>query len=174
VNVKAIVLGPLEENCYILEKDGKTLIIDPGAEFFKIEREIKNEVLAVIVTHSHHDHIGALEDVLTKYNCPKYDFSNLKEQEYQIGPFRFKIIYTKGHTDDSITIYFEDEKMMFAGDFIFKDSIGRWDLPTGNLDALKGSVKKIGKYPEDITVFSGHGPKTTIKDFKIWTRSYFI
>lgn len=171
MNVKRIVLGSLKENCYILEKNNKLLIIDPGADFFKIEREVHKEVEAVIITHGHYDHIGALQEVIKRYGCKEYGFSDLEEKHYEFGPFSFSIIYTQGHTDDSITVYFEDEKMMFAGDFIFKNGIGRWDLPTGNFDKLKKSIEKISSYPDYVKVFTGHGDETTIGEFKMWVDS---
>ena len=73
-----------------------------------------------------------------------------------------KVIYTPGHSKDSITFYFKKEQAMFIGDFIFKDSIGRCDLPGGNEEEMKDSLAKIKKYPSDITLYTGHDEVTTL------------
>ena len=112
MQVNRVVVGPLETNCYILIKDDKCLVIDPGDEIDKIKKEIGNkEVVGVIVTHYHFDHIGALnyfdKDLIL-------DKSNLEEKEYNINGFNFEIIYTPGHKEDCITIYFKKENIMFT------------------------------------------------------------
>ena len=71
--VKKVVVGNLEENCYFIIKDNSCIIVDPGDEFHKIDEIIKKlslNVVAVLITHAHFDHIGALEEVLNKYNVP--------------------------------------------------------------------------------------------------------
>ena len=74
---------------------------------------------------------------------------------------KFDVIYTPGHTDDSITFYFEKEKVMFVGDFIFKGSIGRLDFG-GNETDMKNSLKLIKKYPDDIIIYPGHNESTIL------------
>ena len=74
MNIKKIVVGQLEENCYILEKDGKYLVIDPGDEFKKIDAEIKGELEEILVTHNHFDHIGALKELEGKYGLKANDY----------------------------------------------------------------------------------------------------
>ena len=63
MKIKCLVVGELMANCYLLEKDGKVLIIDPGDEFKKIDKVISGEVEEILVTHSHQDHIGALKEL---------------------------------------------------------------------------------------------------------------
>ena len=151
MEIKCVVTGFLDENCYLLIKDGKCLVVDPGDDFHKIKDEIgDNKVLGVLITHSHADHIGALRNFLTKRSIKIFKKSNLEEKEYSIGDFKFKCIYTPGHSKDSVTFYFEEEKIMFIGDFIFKESIGRCDLPGGSEAEMKQSIKKILEYPDDI------------------------
>jgi len=155
-----IKVGPIQTNCYVLEKDNKVLVIDPGDEYKKIENVIgDNEVVGVIVTHHHFDHVGALN-----YFSPElvYDYSNLSVGNNVIGPFEFEVIYTPGHKSDCITIYFPLYKKMFTGDFLFKSTIGRTDLPTSNIDDMNNSLKKIFKYASDIEVYPGHGGSTII------------
>lgn len=165
MEIDKVVVGPLEENCYILSKNNTCLIVDPGAEYNKIREQIKdNKVLGVLITHSHFDHIGALRNFLTKRSIKIFKKSNLQEQEYNIGDFKFKCIYTPGHSKDSVTFYFEEEQIMFIGDFIFKDSIGRTDLPGGDANEMQNSIKKIKEYNPDIKIYPGHNEESTLKE----------
>ena len=167
MEIKKVVTGALDENCYILIQDGECLIVDPGADFPKIKDEIgANKVLGVLITHSHFDHIGALRNFLTKRSIKIFKRSNVEEKEYEIGKFKFKGIHTPGHSKDSVTFYFEDEKIMFIGDFIFKDSIGRTDLPGGNMIEMEQSIEKIKNYNDDVILYPGHNEETTLGEEK--------
>lgn len=164
MNLKIIKTGYLEENCYIIS-DKKTIIIDPGDEANKIISHLEDNNLdleAILITHHHFDHIGAIKDILKYKNVKVYDISNLDEKKYNIAGFNIEIIYTFGHTDDSITYYFKDYNKMFVGDFIFEGSIGRTDLPNGNINEMIKSINKIKKYNEDIIIYPGHGNFTTL------------
>jgi len=158
MNVKRVIVGELEENCYILEKENKCIIIDPGDEVDKIINNIKYSVIGILITHYHFDHIGALELLKEKYN--------INENNYNIDGFSFEVIDTPGHTSDSKTYYFKDDNIMFVGDFIFKNGIGRMDLPTGNKEEMIKSLNKIFTYPLDTIIYPGHGEETTLKDEK--------
>jgi len=156
MNIEKIEVGYLKTNCYIISKGNDCLIIDPGDEFEKIISKIGNlNVIGIIITHYHFDHIGALDKIKEKYSVPVFDY-NLEEKEYKIKDFIFDIIYTKGHHNTCITIYFKDEKVMFTGDFLFKESIGRTDLGGNEID-MNNSLNKIKNYPKDITIYPGHG-----------------
>lgn len=166
MEVEIVVVGSYQTNCYLLKKDGYVLIIDPGDEFSKIQNSIgTDDVLGILVTHRHFDHIGALEECVQKFQAPIFDKNNLKEQIYQIGPFQFEVVFTPGHTNDSITFLFPDEHFLFVGDFIFKDSIGRTDLG-GNINVMKKSLhdftKLKNRVEQDYQIFSGHGESTTL------------
>lgn len=165
MKIERVVTGYLEENCYILTMDKESLVIDPGDDYDLINEKLKDtKVLAVLLTHSHFDHVGALNDVVSNYNIKVYSANNLEEKEYIFRNFKFRVIYTPGHSSDSVTFYFEKEKVMFTGDFIFKDNIGRCDLPTGSWSSMQKSLKKIKEYPSDITIYPGHGDKTTLME----------
>lgn len=167
MNIETVITGALEENCYVLIKNGTCLVIDPGDDYSKIKEQIgENKVLGVLITHSHFDHIGALRNFLTKKSVKIFKKSNTLEQDYTLGDFHFKCIYTPGHSSDSISFYFEEEKAMFVGDFIFKNSIGRCDLPSGNTSDMQRSLDMIKEYPNDITIYNGHGDKTTLGEEK--------
>lgn len=160
MKVETVVTGYLEENCYILSIDNDVLVIDPGDDYDKINKVINNRhISGVLITHRHFDHIGALS------NFDKsiiYSNDNLEEKEYNIGKFTFDVIYTKGHSDDSVSYYFKKDNMLFCGDFIFYESIGRCDLPTGDYEEMLKSINKIKKYPHDMTIYPGHGETTTL------------
>ncbi len=162
MKIDRVVVGGLQENCYIISIDDKCLVIDPGDEANKIIESIGNkEVLGILITHHHFDHVGALNDIENHYKVDVYDFNNLEEKKYNIGPFNFKVIFNPGHTTDSISFYFEKENAMFVGDFVFQNSIGRCDLG-GNYQEMDKSINKLKKFDEDITLFPGHGDTTSL------------
>ena len=88
--------------------------------------------------------------------------NNLIEGENIISEFKFDVMYTPGHKEDAITLYFKKDKIMFTGDFIFRDSVGRCDLPGGNADEMVKSIERIVKYDKDILIYPGHGDKTNL------------
>ena len=154
----------IDENCYVLIKNNTAIIIDPGDDYLDIKEAIgENKVLAVLITHSHFDHIGALRNFLTKRSIKIFKKSSLEEKEYTIGDFKFKCIYTPGHSKDSVSFFFEENNCMFVGDFIFKESIGRTDLPGGDNNDMKESLNKLLTFNESITLYPGHDDETTLK-----------
>ena len=154
MKVETIQVGEIETNCYLLDINNKVVIVDPGDEFLKIKKAIgSRKVVGLLITHFHFDHIGALEEVISYY-----DLSINKVTDKN---FKYQVIETPGHTMESKTFYFEKEKMMFVGDFIFYNSIGRTDLG-GSDKLMQQSLEDITKYPDDITLYPGHGPKTTL------------
>ncbi len=173
MQIEIVTVGDLQCNCYILTKDNQTLVIDPGDEYDKIKAKLKDKnVLGVLITHHHFDHVGALEELVSDYQVKVYDRNNLTEGETKIGPFSLEAIYTPGHTSDSVTYYFKDDKVMFGGDFIFKYNIGRCDLPTGDFKEMLKSITKIKKYPIDTKIYPGHGEDTTLEE-EILHNEYF-
>ena len=173
MDIKRVVTGVLEENCYVLKKNNKCLVVDPGDDYDKIKEVIGDDkVLGVLITHSHFDHIGALRNFLTKRSTKIYKKSSVEEKEYEVGDFKFEVIYTPGHSKDSVTFYFKEDNVMFVGDFIFKESIGRCDLPGGDIKEMDSSINKIKKYPKDITLYPGHYDSTTL-EYEINNNSYF-
>lgn len=168
MEVRKIKVGYLQTNCYILVDEGKCIVIDPGDQFYSIQDQIgNNKLLAVLITHRHSDHIGALEHIIKEYHVPVYDRTNLKEGEFNIDNFFFDVLYTPGHTSDCVTYIFENYNFMFTGDFLFKNSIGRTDLETGNMDQMKISLEKIKEYSDRYRVYPGHGDVTTLGEEKM-------
>ena len=173
MKIEKLEVGYLDCNCYLLEIDGSVLVIDPGDDIDKICNSVGNrDVIGIVITHYHFDHIGAMDEMVSRYGCMVYDRYNLIEGENKIDEFIFDVIYTPGHKEDCITIYFKKDKMMFSGDFIFRDSIGRCDLSGGNMNEMMISINKIKLYDRDIIVYPGHGDFTTI-GYEIDNNIYF-
>ena len=174
MKIEIIKVGELECNCYLLDINNKVLVIDPGDNSDKIINKIGNRIVeGIIITHYHFDHIGALEDLVNKYEVNVYDKNNMNEGINKIDNFMFDVIYTPGHKEDCICIYFKDDNVMFVGDFIFRNSIGRCDLPGGNIKDMIDSICKIKKYDKDIVIYPGHGDKTTL-EYEINNNIYFL
>lgn len=193
-----IPLGSFQTNCYILidEKTNEAVVIDPGSEAERLIKELnglKADVKAILLTHGHGDHIGAVEALRKTTGAPLYvhpldaimlgDASrNLssftgealacKESEHlvkdgdviQVGEeIKLQVIFTPGHTQGGVCYYAEDQGLLFAGDTLFAESIGRTDFPGGSYAALIQNIKaKLMTLPNETRVFPGHGPETTI------------
>ncbi|WP_404443577.1 MBL fold metallo-hydrolase [Sutcliffiella horikoshii] len=171
---KQLPLGPLQTNAYLLINDKKECIIfDPGSEgqaFNTYLEENALKPLAVLLTHAHFDHIGAVDAVRNHWKVPVYVHKKEKtwlgdpslngSKFFQLGPitaepadhliqaeeklvisnFELEILYTPGHSPGSVSFYHEPSKVVFAGDALFAGSIGRTDLPGGNHDQLIQSI----------------------------------
>lgn len=176
MNWEQIPLGPLQTNCYIVADDKKNcLIFDPGEEGKKLINRLEQRKLkpqAILLTHAHFDHIGAVDDIRDKYNIPVYIHTNEKnwlmdpslngsqffmmgqikvkqadqlitsEDEMTIGDFTFEVFETPGHSPGSVSFYFKNDGFVVAGDALFQGSIGRTDLPGGNHEVLISSIHK--------------------------------
>lgn len=174
-----------DENTYILTSDGETAVIDPGIKNIKIDN-----LKYIILTHCHYDHIEGLRElkektgayvVFSKTGSSNLNdgYTNLSEMVYgknigiepdilvsdgdkiRLGGDELLCIETPGHTSCGMSYLWEDN--LFSGDTLFKNSIGRTDLPTGSFSVLKGSLKnKIYTLSENIKVYPGHGDITDI------------
>lgn len=165
MQIKCIPVGTLQANCYILVKDNKAILIDPGDEQEKIENILeKLELVGILLTHNHFDHIGALAYFEEKYH--------LKHNQ-AIKDFTYEVIKTPGHSKDSLTFYFPNEKVMFTGDFLFQGTIGRMDLPGGNEKEMQESLELISQYDDEIIIYPGHGPSTILGEEKKLFSYYF-
>lgn len=199
MELKTFTTGPFSENTYLLLDEDQALLFDPGfydlREFNAFKSEFEDsgaELLAVILTHAHVDHILGLHKVLKKFDVPVYlnhsdlylwenfeqqskifgihstgfDFTPapLEEQkDFSVGNYSFEVIYTPGHSPDHVSLYFKNEGLLIAGDVIFFDSIGRTDLYKGDFELLASSIReKLYELPDETKVYPGHGPATTI------------
>lgn len=89
-------------------------------------------------------------------------------QNYDVGELQFQVLHCPGHTPGHVVLYEQKERKVFVGDVLFAGSIGRTDLPGGSTEQLLDSIKtKLLTLDDDVTVFSGHGPLTTIGDERL-------
>lgn len=161
IKITKIVNGYLDENCYLIEGRDSILIVDPGSESEKIIskiKEINKEVKAILITHYHFDHIGALDELKNKYDVNVIDYNS--KQNVNIDDMNFKVIKCYGHTLDSVMFYFYDDKIIFTGDFVFKGTIGIYDKE--NEQTMFESLSMIKDFDKDIVLYPGHGMQTTI------------
>lgn len=166
MEIKKLVLGALHTNCYIVIRNQDCLIIDPADCAKEIIDACKNyHVRGILVTHHHFDHVLALEELEKYYK--------LKHNKHNSNGFSYDVIKTPGHTRDSITFYFKDEKVMFTGDFLFYHTCGRCDLETSSVLSMLESLEMIKKYPDDIIIYPGHGKSTILGEEKELFDSYF-
>lgn len=163
MTIKKLVLGDLYTNCYILEKEGYQLLIDPAAEYEIIKEHLTN-LVGILITHYHFDHIGALNELKDDYNVSIYDYKTLGNQVQD--NFKFEVISTKGHHDTCVCFKFDD--IIFDGDFIFENGIGRTDLETGNDLLMEQSLLNFKKY-NNTHMYPGHG-----NDFILDIKDYII
>jgi len=190
----SVTVGFLEVNCYIVpaEKDGCVYIIDPGACPEKIAdsaEKFGSDDYRILLTHGHIDHISAVREVmnmlnvstlylhsddLSLYRSPANELpplmpalNNPPEPAAEIESCEFRIIHTPGHTMGGVCYYFENIRVLFSGDTLFRGSIGRTDLPEGDTRTLYSSIReKWFTLPENLQVFPGHGTSTIIGDEK--------
>lgn len=165
MKIEKIPVGCLQANCYIVTKNDKSILIDPGDEGEKIKDFCKNKnVVEILVTHNHFDHIGALKDLEEYFQL---------QANVRSAYFDYEIILTPGHTRDSKSFYFKDDLVIFTGDFLFKGTIGRTDLPTGSEADMINSLEKIMEYPNELIVYPGHGDSTILGKEKEKFSRYF-
>lgn len=175
MDLEIIKVGELLTNCYILSINNKAIVIDPGDDANKIISYLENnklELILILITHSHFDHVGGLKDMLDYKKVSVLENSNIEERNYKVDDFKFSVIKTYGHTNDSVCYYFYEDNIMFVGDFIFKNSIGRTDLG-GDYTEMMNSIKKIKGYRDDITIYPGHG-ESSILGLEKRHNPYFI
>lgn len=172
----------------------ETLIIDPGDNAKKIKKFIDEkhlEVKAVLLTHGHCDHIGATDLLYETYRCPIYlhqeDHIYLNRPQYnlsymiqkdlkisspvlnapqllEIGDYQIRFHHLPGHTPGSCMIEFEKENVIFSGDVLFKQGIGRYDFPLSSKHDTYQTIQKLLAFDHDAKVFPGHGEITSIKE----------
>ena len=111
LEIEKIVVGDLRCNCYIVKKNHKCLIIDPGDNALEIKNACQDyQCEEILVTHHHFDHVGALKEL--------EEFYHVRHNEFLRKTFQYEVIKTPGHASDCLTFYFRDEKVMFTGNVI--------------------------------------------------------
>ena len=186
LNIKTLPLGENQTNCYLVwgGNSDSCILIDPGYAPDSILEQVGSKAVeAILLTHCHFDHVGAVQEIAKKTGCPVY--VNKKEWAmpaswlfpingtaidnltyYQEGDklslagAEFLVLETPGHTPGCVCLLCED--VIFTGDTLFAGSIGRTDFPGGDWDTICGSLIRLSELDETLTVYPGHGESTTI------------
>ena len=194
--VKTLPVGLLSVNCSVVvdEETNKALVVDPGAQAEKIEKYLDGlELVGVVATHGHVDHVGVVRTIKGKFQvpfymnrrdvfllndpiwpgfekqigadlpCPEPDVFIEDGDTIQVGTLSLRVFHTPGHTPGLCCLYEERQKVLIAGDLLFKGGVGRWDLRGGDLNSLRVSLKRIFEtFDDDVLVITGHYELTTI------------
>lgn len=187
MKVETYVLGPLQTNTYLLQIDNDVLLVDPASKAEKlIEILGERNLIGILLTHGHFDHIKAVDGLYDKYHCPVYmhkddemlardkssgsmfglvsyiscPIIHIEEGINKIGPFEFEVIYTPGHSEGSVIYVFDD--CIFTGDTLFKGSIGRTDLKGGSFSTIKQSLQIFKSFDKNYIIYPGHDLSTTL------------
>jgi hydroxyacylglutathione hydrolase len=197
MDVRTFTVGPVAENCYVARRDGAEtgVIVDPGEEPERILGAVEQlgiAVEAILVTHCHFDHIGAVAPVAKATGAPVYcpqlevpvlanimsfvpwpgfgpyesyqaDEALVGGEHLSIAGFEIDVLFTPGHSPGHVTYAIPDERALFSGDVIFQSSVGRTDLPGGDWGTLLESIRGlVESYPEETTIYPGHMGITTL------------
>ena len=188
IQIHTMPLGSYQTNCYMIWEEGsdRCAVIDPGYEAQHILLEAKRlgkTVEAILLTHGHFDHVGAVRDIAADTDCDVY----VCDQELTIPPrlsagpiyhthtygegdlicvagLELKVLHTPGHSAGSVTLLCQNH--MFSGDTLFAGTCGRTDLPGGSWTQIVASLKRLAGLCRDYVVHPGHGPSSTLDEEK--------
>ncbi len=197
MDVRCFTVGPVAENCYVLRLPGsdRGLIVDPGEEPERILGAVEQlgiGIDAILVTHTHFDHIGAVAPVAKTTGapvyCPEIEVPVLADimsfvpwpgfgpyesydadetvsggERLELAGMEIDVLFTPGHSPGHVTYSVPDEQALFPGDVLFQGSVGRTDLPGGDWGTLLESLRSlVERFPEETTVYPGHMGITTL------------
>jgi glyoxylase-like metal-dependent hydrolase (beta-lactamase superfamily II) len=197
MDVRMFTVGPVAENCFLFRADGsdRALIVDPGDEALKILGAVEQlgvTVEAILLTHTHFDHVGAVAPVARETGapvwCPEIEVPVLADinsfvpwpgfgpyEDYdadhvlsggevlELAGLEIDVVFTPGHSPGHVSYSIPSEAALFSGDVLFQGSIGRTDLPGGDAPTLMDSLRTLlESHPDETTVFPGHMGITTL------------
>jgi glyoxylase-like metal-dependent hydrolase (beta-lactamase superfamily II) len=198
MDVRCFTVGQIQENCYVFRREGAeaALIVDPGEEAERILGALEalgiKRVEAILLTHCHFDHIGAVAPVARETGAPVYcpelevqvladinsyvpwpgfgpyesyeaDATVAGGERLELAGFEIDVLSTPGHSPGHVTYALSQERALFSGDVLFQGSVGRVDLPGGDWGTLLESIRKLlDAYPDETTVYPGHMGITTL------------
>jgi hydroxyacylglutathione hydrolase len=197
LDVRQLTVGPIAENCYLFRREGsgRGLVVDPGEEPERILAETEAagmEVEAILLTHCHFDHIGAVAPVAretgAKVYCPQLETPVLADimsfvpyagfgpyesyeadetvsggEALELAGLVLDVVFTPGHSPGHVTYAVRGEDALFSGDVLFQGSVGRVDLPGGDGPTLIRSIQGlVESYPAEAVVYPGHMGLTTL------------
>jgi glyoxylase-like metal-dependent hydrolase (beta-lactamase superfamily II) len=188
-------LGPIATNCYVVRVErgaAEAAVVDPGGDAAGLRLELARmgaRCAAILVTHTHWDHLGAVADLAEGTGAPVYapeversvlerpsdyytdvpirpwtpDVGLEGGEEIDVAGIAFEVTAVPGHSPGHLA--FHADGCLFSGDVLFAGSVGRTDLPFADWDTLLGSIRAlVERYPPETSVFPGHGPPTTLGD----------
>ena len=195
MDVVGFTVGPVQENAWLVSNDGRGVLVDPGEEAERLQREIAErevKVEAILITHCHFDHVGAVAAMARHTNAPVYCpagevkiLENINDyvrfpgfgpfesytpektvahgDKLQLAGFEIDVIGTPGHSIDHVTYSIPAEKAIFSGDVLFQGSVGRTDLPGSDHQTLMDSIARLlDTLPDETGVLPGHMDPTTL------------
>ena len=197
MDVRMFTVGPVQENCFVARRDGadRALIVDPGDEADRIlgaVDELGIGIDAILLTHTHFDHVGAVAPVARATGAPVYcpeletfvladinrfvpfagfgpfedydaDETVAGGERLQLAGMDIEVLHTPGHSPGHVTYAIEEEGALFSGDVLFQGSVGRVDLSGGDWDTLLASLGTlVDRFDEETTVYPGHMGITTL------------
>jgi hydroxyacylglutathione hydrolase len=198
IDARMFTVGPVQENCYIVRRQGsdRAVIVDPGEEAERLLEALDalsiKKLEAILITHTHFDHIGAVAPIAKATGAPVYcpeletavlanimayvpwpgfgpfesydaDHTVSGGDELEVAGLRFEVMFTPGHSPGHVTYALRDELAIFSGDVLFQGSVGRVDLPGGDWATLLRSIESlVDSLPAETTVYPGHMGITTL------------
>lgn len=198
IDARMFTVGPVQENCFIVREQGssRALIVDPGDEAERILEAVEKlgieQVEAILVTHTHFDHIGAVAPVARATGAPVYcpeierpvlanimdfvpwpgfgpfesyeaDHTLTGGEQLELAGLNIDVLFTPGHSPGHVTYAIPSGAALFSGDVLFQGSVGRVDLPGGDWPTLLASIEQLmDAFPPETTVYPGHMSITTL------------
>ena len=187
-------LGPIGTNCYVVRADdssAEAVVVDPGADAARVFEELAAlgaRCTAILITHGHWDHLGAVADLADATGAPVHmaeeervlledigsftppgldlrpytpDVLLQGDERLELAGMSFQTLRVPGHSPAHLAYYVDSA--LFSGDVVFAGSVGRTDLPGADWDTLVESIRTLAdRFPPDTVIYSGHGPKTTL------------
>lgn len=188
LNIHTLPLGAYQTNCYIIHDNasGSCCVIDPGYEADTVLDRVSSlglTVEAILLTHGHFDHVGAVKEIAAETGCrvyihpadlsmppmmtagPIYYTHSYDEgSQLSLAGLSIGVLHTPGHTPGSVCLVVGDA--LFSGDTLFAGSCGRTDLPGGNWATIHASLRRLASIEANLAVYPGHGGSSTLADEK--------